>query len=170
MTLVELMLGMLVLVVAIGATMGAIGSFVALEESNRETSLAHFAARRTLERMQDVPFADVFAAFNEDASDDPGIPNTGPAFPVDGLDSQADDADGLEGRVLFPIPAGGPLVLREDLVAPDFGLPMDLNGDGLQDAANHSGDYMVLPVRIRVEWRGASGNRFIELQTLLRGS
>lgn len=171
MTLIELMLGMVVLVVAIGATMGAIGSFTTLEESNRETSVAHFAARRALERMRDLPFEDVFAAYNEDPSDDPaGVVGAGPAFAVPGLDPQEGDADGLEGRILLPIPPAGPLVLQESLNAPDFGLPLDLNADGVLDGDNRAGDYAALPVRVRVEWRGASGNRFIEVQTLLRGS
>ena len=169
MTLVELMLAMLVLVVAIGATMGAVGSFTRLEESNRETSAAHFAARRALERMRDLSFEDVFAAFNEDPSDDPAFAGAaGPGFAVAGLRPQAGDADGLAGRILFPVPPAGPLSLVENLDAPGFGLPLDLNGDGLLDGDDRSGDYTVLPVRIRVEWRGSSGNRFIELQTLLR--
>jgi hypothetical protein len=169
--LIELMLGMVVLVVAIGATMGAIGSFTALEEANRETSVAHFAARRALERMRDLPFEDVFAAYNEDPADDPaGVAGAGPAFDVPGHDPQEGDPDGLEGRILLPIPPAGPLVLQESLNAPDFGLPLVLNADGVLDGDNRAGDYAALPVRVRVEWRGASGNRFIEVQTLLRGS
>ena len=168
MTLVEVLLGMLVLVVAVGATMGAVGSFARLEESNRETSAAHFGARRALERLRGVPFADAFAAFNADPSDDPaGAP--GPDFAVAGLRPQDGDADGLAGRILFPVPPAGPLFLVENLDAPGFGLPLDLNGDGLLDGDNRAGDYASLPVRIRVEWRGVSGNRFIELDTLLRG-
>ena len=43
-----------------------------------------------------------------------------------------------------------------------------MNLDGMQNTA--TGDYLILPVRVRVEWRGRSGDRFIELQAILRGS
>ena len=33
--------------------------------------------------------------------------------------------------------------------------------------ADHAGDYVVLPVRIRVAWRGVSGDRILELVTAL---
>ncbi|MEM7305194.1 MAG: hypothetical protein AAF682_00920 [Planctomycetota bacterium] len=162
------MLGIVVLVIAVGATMGAVGSFVKLEESNRETAVAHFAARGMIEQMQDIPFEQIFAAYNEDAGDDPAGIAAGPSFPVDGLDARADDADGMPGQILFPTPAGAPGSLREDLVSDDFDLPKDLNVDGAIDANDHADDYQLLPVRIRIEWRGASGNRSLEMQTLLR--
>lgn len=169
MTLVEISISVVILAVAVGSTLGAISSFAGLEHANRETAVALTAARRTLEALQAEAFGDVFALYNADASDDPLGAGTGPGpgFAVEGLDVQAADADGLVGEILFPTPVGAPGSLREDLVDADFGMPRDLTADGLADAAEHADDHVVLPVRVRVAWHGASGNRFLELQTLL---
>ena len=51
MTLVELSISMLVLVVAVGATLGSISSATGLEESNRQTVEAFVAARRMIETL-----------------------------------------------------------------------------------------------------------------------
>jgi len=50
-----------------------------------------------------------------------------------------------------------------------IGMPRDLNLDGAVDALYHAGDYMILPVRVRVQWMGASGPRTVELQTQISG-
>ena len=97
-TLVELMLGMVVLVVSVGSTMGALNAFVKLEDSNRETAEAHFALRRTLERLRNVPFDQVYASFNATPADDPpGLVDGGPAFAVPELELREGDPDGLVG-------------------------------------------------------------------------
>ena len=77
------------------------------------------------------------------------------------LGPQVGDADGLSGRIIFPVVAGFPGELREDLNDESF-VARDLNSDNVQDALDHSGDYDLLPVRVRIEWRAKSGNRFIE--------
>lgn len=43
--------------------------------------------------------------------------------------------------------------LREDLVAPRFGLPYDLSGDGAIDGLSRDDDYRMLPVVVRLRWR-----------------
>ena len=57
--------------------------------------------------------------------------------------------------------------LREDEIAAELGLPRDLNGDLLIDDQDHSGDYIVLPVIVRVSWTGKAGNRQFEIATML---
>ena len=163
---VELMLAITVMVIGVGATLGSISSFARLEESNRESMQATLAARRVLERLQNETFRQVFALYNDDPADDPpGAPGAG--FAVAGLDSQEGDADGLAGRVVFPVDPNTPGILFENFVSPDDGFPRDLDGDGAIDVVDHSTDYEILPVRVRIEWRGASGNRALELQTVL---
>jgi type II secretory pathway pseudopilin PulG len=165
---VELMLAMVVLIVGVGATLGSLSSFARLEQSNRETTLATLAARRTIEAMQAEDFRQVFAFYNEnDLDDPPGVQIPGPGFVVAGLDPRANDLDGQPGRVVFPVPVGQPGFLHENLDASEDGLPRDLNGDGLLDDLDHALDYVVLPVRVRIEWRGAAGDRLIEMQTVL---
>ena len=64
----------------------------------------------------------------------------------------------------FPTVSGQ---LREDVADAQLGTPMDLNGDGAIDGADHSGDYVLLPVRIRVRWRGVTGLRTFDVCTVL---
>jgi hypothetical protein len=72
----------------------------------------------------------------------------------------------MTGRIIFPesIDTGE---LREDIEDEALGMPRDLNGDGEIDAVNHAKDYLLLPVRIRVEWSGLTGDRSYELYTVL---
>jgi hypothetical protein len=46
-------------------------------------------------------------------------------------------------------------------------MPRDLNGDGVIDALNHADDYLILPVTLRLEWRGAAGNARQDYHTVL---
>ena len=169
MTLIEVTVAMFILFVALGATLGTISTFSALEQSNRESTVAQIAARSALEQLQATSFAQIFATFNTDPNDDPAGVGTapGPGFAVAGLDPQDGDPDGLVGRIMLPFVPGAPTVLRENLVDPSFGLPRDLDGDGAVDGGDRAGDYLVLPVRIRIEWTGPSGNRSSEVQALI---
>jgi hypothetical protein len=56
-------------------------------------------------------------------------------------------------------PAGGGLaVLREDADLPAFGLPFDLNGDGVIDGSARNADYRALPLTVtfRFDTAGAA--------------
>ena len=57
--------------------------------------------------------------------------------------------------------------LREDFENEDLGMPRDLNGDSVLDAEDHSEDYILLPVLIRIEWAGGNGDRSYELHTMI---
>jgi hypothetical protein len=168
MTVVELSLTLIVLMVAIGGTLRSISSFVVLSDGCWERSLAFAAAQRTLEQMQSETFSQVFARYNATPLDDPGAA-PGEHFDVPGLDPTDADADGRVGRILFPVDPGAPAALFEDRFEPDFGLPRDLDADGDIDALDHAADYDLLPVRVQVQWRGRSGNRTVEVETVLRG-
>lgn len=171
MTVLEILITMVVLVIAILGTLGSISSFAVLGDSSRDTNLAYLEAQQTIERMQSGVFREVFVRFNATVADDPaGGVSPGGNFAVPGLDAQPDDADGLAGRIIFPTPAAFPGSLLENMADDDLGLPRDLNADGVVDALNHATDYTLLPVTVRVEWRGQSGNRFVELQTYLRSN
>ncbi len=169
MTLVELMVCSVILVIGLGSTMASLTSFAGLEETQRETANATVAAREQLEFMQSLPFNEVFSRFNEDPLDDPGGAGSAPgaAFAVTGLTLRAGDADGMAGEILFPVDAANPGILREDTASLLFGMPRDLTGDGVVDAADHSGDYAMLPVRVRVEWQGVLGQSSVELFALM---
>jgi hypothetical protein len=76
-------------------------------------------------------------------------------------------------RFLVQVPSlavDGVPALRESAVAPRYGLPHDLNADGLVDSASRGSDYLVLPVVVRLRWqRGGQNSQEIAVSTLLRG-
>ena len=168
-TLVEIMVTFTVLLVAGLGAMGSISTFGVLASANSESTLARGAAQAVLEQLSAQEFSEVFRRYNADPTDDPAWGSSpGSAFDVPGLTAREDDPDGRVGEILFAVTAINPGELREDYVDPGLGFPRDLNGDRLQDGLNHAGDYLLLPVRVRVRWRGRAGNRQVEVQTTLR--
>ena len=168
--LIEVMISLSVLTIALLAFGRAILGSIAAGQTQREQGIARDAARQLVERMQAETFSEVFARYNATAVDDPIDGNLFTAgFAVQGLQVQQGDADGLVGRIVFPTTAGvgGGLMLREDIDDNRFGLPRDLNADGVIDALDHSADYRLLPVVVRVEWRGRAGDSFLEFRTYL---
>lgn len=165
------MIGLTILVVAIGGVMSSMVKGASLDRSNRETARAHLAARGVIEQLWTVDFPEVFATFNLEPVDDPDGPGTAPGanFAVEGLDPRLDDPDGLAGRIEFPSVAGQPAgFLIENIVDSFFGMPRDLNSDGVIDGVDHADHYTLLPVRVVVEWQGSDGaEHFVELETLL---
>ena len=157
-----------VLLLALVMFSQSMGSAAKLGGVNRETRLALDAARETIETLQgEERFADVFALYNADPGDDPTAGAPGPGFAVFGLDPADDDPDGMVGEIVFPTAdALGQLVLRESVVDEALGMPRDLNADGdlLDDLTD---DYRLLPVLVRLRWKGATGVRSIEAQTFL---
>ena len=166
-TLVEVLIAVVIMVVAMLGAVGTITQITILSEANRESTLAYQAARALVEEVQATPFEEVFQRYNNDPADDPDGAGTaeGMHFPVPGLNVQTADGDGFCGRVLLPVSAG--TTLRENMVDDSFGLPRDLNGDGVVDGADHTDDKILLPIRIQVQWRGQSGDRTAEFSTVL---
>lgn len=164
-TLIELMLALSVLTISVGAIVSGISVTNSLNRVEGERQVAMKAAIQAMESLSSTTFAEVFARFNATAEDDPGDGvSPGNNFTVTGLDVRDGDADGFCGQIHFP---GDGLKLREDEIDAEMGLPRDLDGDLAVDAIDHSDDYQLLPVRVRVDWAGKAGNQRIELITLL---
>jgi len=140
---------------------------VELGQRNRDTAIATEAARTVVEVIYGTPFSDVAATFNADPNDDPGGVGTatGDTFAVPGLDLRNADADGMHGEIILPLNAAG--TVRENLNDDSLGMPRDLNLDGVVDGADHTGDYRLLPVLVRVEWRSGNRKRQFEIHTLV---
>ena len=160
-SLIEVVIALAILTVSIGAVCSTLFTTTGLSRANRETSLAAEAALSAIEAVRGADFAQAFAQFNVNPNDDAVAPGTAPgaSFAVRGLDVRDGDVDGFVGEILFP---GDGTNLREDVLDRALGMPRDLNGDSVIDAIDHSGDYVLLPIRVRVEWTGASGNRDLE--------
>lgn len=175
-TILEVMVAITVLVGALLGFSQAILSSATSARSGHQVMIATEAARDMLERIQtrdedSFEFDELFAAFNSDPTDDPDGPGTAPGadFAVPGLDAAVGDLDGFPGKIIFPTMGGAPGVLREDFSDAAWGMPRDLSGDGVYDEADHSGDYGLLPVLVRIEWRGGTALDRVELRTLLGG-
>ncbi len=159
-----------VLTIALSGMVGSMVTSMSLRRVNTETALAQQSARRTIEELQSLTFAQIFATYNATTTDDAGlaVAARGMSFATAGLDPQDGDADGVCGEVIFPVTVvGGVPQLREDVVDADLGMPRDLDGDGVVDALDHATNYVLLPVRVRVAWRGVSGARQLDFDTLL---
>jgi len=169
-TLVELLLVISVLLIAFLALSQSIVASMALTRVNRESALATDGIRHMVEVLQGgEDFEDLYQLYNGWNGDDPGPgPAPGSGFTVAGLEPVEGDSDGLVGEIVFPtVETSAGLELREDVEEPTLGMPRDLNGDGALDALDHAGDYRLLPVVVRLRWRGVSGERSAEVRTLI---
>ena len=164
--LLELTVAVSVFVVAAGALTTSLVTSTSLVHGNHENAIAIDAVQSAVARLRTVPFAEVFARYNDDVSDDPGGLSPGSGFAVAGLSARPGDADGLPGRIEFP---GDGKQLREDGADRGLGLPRDLNGDGDVDADDHASDYHVLPIRIVIDWSGQVGEGHVQVVTALSG-
>src|SRR5882672_3401343 len=131
-TLLEVAFSITLLVIGIAAISRLTIGLSRAASVARESELATQAAKAMLERIQGEAFLQAFRSFNALGTDDPSGANTAPGanFAVPGLRAVPGDADGLPGEVVFPTPAGGPGVLRENVNNAKLGMPHDLNGDG----------------------------------------
>lgn len=164
--MLELMLVMTVFLFGFLAMSRSLIGSMKLTETNRELALATDGARAMIEVLQGQEFSEVFALYNEDPSDDPGEPGTapGPGFAVTGLAVVDGDDDGLVGEIVFPTLG---TQLREDQADDGFQEPHDLDGDGEIDDENHATDYRLLPVLLRLRWKGRGPESSLEVRTLI---
>jgi len=151
--MVDVALATVILVVAAGGLISTVISTSKLSRVTEESSDAYEAARAITETIYATNPGEVFATFN-----------AAPFFTVPGLNLQDGDADGFVGQIIFPTIGGE---LREDSVNAELGMPRDLNGDGVIDALDHSDDYTILPLTLRMQWKGVSGNEAADLTMLI---
>jgi len=168
MTLIEIIIGMAVVVIAILGIMSALVAASRMDETTAEQVRALNACRTTIEMMKQTTWAEVWRRYNSDPSDDPGGAGTAPGanFAVTGLRAQNGDADGMPGQIIFPEQAGN---LSELIVDERLGLAVrkDLNGDGDDQDPNVNTTYLILPVRVVVDWAGSTGPTHMEITTWL---
>jgi len=167
-SLVELVVSMAVILVGVLAFSRALTESLALGARNRETALATAAAQGVVEQLYAADITRVFALYNDDPDDDPDGTGSAPgaSFVAAGLEPRAQDG-GKQGRILFPVVAGNPAELREDLVDSKLRTPLDLDLDGAVDGGDHSANYRLLPVLVRVAWQDGTAQRELEVATIL---
>ena len=167
-SIVEFVVAMAVILVGVLAFSRSLTESLELGQKNRETALATAAAQGVVEELYATDIGRVFALYNDDPDDDPDGSGTAPGsrFVTAGLQPRAQDA-GRQGRILFPVPQGSPGELREDLIDSKLRMPLDLDLDGAVDGADHSGDYRLLPVLVRIAWQDGTEERELEVATIL---
>ena len=151
--LADALIAMIILTVAVGTLAGTVSWGLRLRATNEETAIAERAARDILANLRSVPFDQALATWS-----------AAPDVTVAALNAQPDDPDGRVAEIRLPLVGGQ---LREDQDLPNLGFPRDLNGDGIVDAADHSGDYVILPVTVRLAWRGMAGDMQQEFHMVL---
>lgn len=161
-SLLELMVVMTVLTMAVGMFSTTLISTTRHSRTKREFAIAAEGARNAMELMRSQPCSTLFATYNSVPGDDPGGVGSAPGqnFVVPGLEPRAGDADGCVGKILFPSVGGA---LRENVVDVNLGMPRDLDGDVTIDGMSHNADYILLPVHVRIEWKGVSGDVSFDL-------
>lgn len=152
-----------------------------LEVEARTVQAAVELTRAVMEELHATPVDELVARYNADPDDDPDGSGTsrGSSFELDTrsilcdlLECVDDVLTGREAEVVRAIPPSmectitlptivdgksGLEVLREDTVAPELGLPADLNGDGTIDGDDRTGDYRILPLAVQLAWPTADG-------------
>ena len=168
MTLLEIIIGLGVLVIAILGILGTIIGASRIDQATTEQIRAMNACRSIIETMKQTTYSEIWRRFNSNGADDPGGANTAPGanFAVTGLRAQAGDGDGMPGQIFFPEFAGN---LCETVIDARLGMPAakDLNGNNLPVDLNVNTTYRILPVRVVVDWAGATGPYHIEITTFL---
>lgn len=166
MSLVEVAVMLVIVTIALGMFARTMASAKQLDPVATETAIAASAARTTLEEMKNHPFEEIFALYNANPNDDPGGTGTAPGahFNVPELMPKAGMA--WIGTISFPTTQSA---LREDVTDAMLGMPRDLNADGTIDAADHSADCVLLPIRVRLEWTAKNSKasvRSFEMYTM----
>ena len=151
-TLLEATISVAILAIGFLALLGTLTycqrSNLAAEQKKRATDAA--AAR--IEFLKSQPFDTLVSRFGPASGG-------GDRFTVRTLDT---DGSSAEGRMLLYLDETNPTDEA------GLGLPRDLNGDGDTTDKDVSGDFRLLPVKVRVTWRGALGRQQVEVRTLLR--
>jgi hypothetical protein len=165
-TLIETCISVGVMTIAMICYSSVVASSTRMGADTRHASIAAHAARSVLESMRCQPFADAGRLYDSDPTNDPGGPGTAPGkwFEVEGLDPVTDDPDGPVGEVILPEVERQ---LREDSTDETLGMPRDLDGDTLIDDLDHASDYRILPVLVRIRWKGPLGERTLDMYTML---
>ncbi len=162
------MVSVLVLTIGVFILSSTITTAVTHAVVQEERSFAIEAAGNVIEDLHAIPFSEAFALYNDVDYDDPGGPGTAPGayFDVPALEPRLSATGEILpiGQVLMPSASG---VLREDVDVPELGMPRDLDGDLVIDHFDHSRDYLVLPVVVRITWMSRAGPRSFQMQTML---
>lgn len=141
-SIVEVVIASALLLVGLLSLVATVLQNYHLDETSRETMLATNAARTQLEQILETDVDDVYATYKPGGT-------MGDTFSVPGL---------------LPVEQGIPagritLLIDETAIDPRFGLPMDLNSDGIADSTDVSANFTLLPIVVTVTWLSGMDGR-----------
>jgi hypothetical protein len=167
-SLLDVCFSMALLVVALGVLIGSTFRALELDQANASLALANQALRGLCEEMQAMPIDEVLDSYfvEEDEQEETRATKLARLTLRDPL-LVGPDGVAPVARARFPLEDGG-RALREDLEAPELGLPRDLDGDGEIDGEDHRDDFRVLPVLLELDWVGPAGPQSVRMSTVLR--
>jgi hypothetical protein len=183
--LVEVLFSAAILVIAIMANASSVSSAHSGTKAVNERSKALEVLSRFIERVRgDDDWAGQYARYrilSRESTRDLGFTwlSVDPALQTQPASAYYSDfevpSDLGTLTFLIQVPAsragvGTPLTLRESQIAPRYGLPADLNGDGVIDSNSREGDYRALPIVVRMRWARPNGSvEELIMPTWLRG-
>ncbi|MCU0724386.1 MAG: prepilin-type N-terminal cleavage/methylation domain-containing protein [Planctomycetes bacterium] len=165
-TLIEVAVSMAVFCVGGLSVAATLGYTLRLNEVNRETAIATQEVRRVMEEIRALPLEDVIRTYNADPADDPDGYSTSPGslFETASLPPPGGESGGARVDVVLPLSEGK---LMENITGSILGSIGDLNGDGVIDGLDHTADAKILPLAVRIRWKGATGDRQLFVHTVL---
>lgn len=153
-TLVETTVVMMILMVGLLAMTSTSVTVHSLRESDRDRRLALAGLESVIEDVRRISDASLGDDWSRDLI---------AAYAAGGTPGPQINLRGLEAW------AGNPSVLTVQIITDEtttdaelgvaLGMPRDLNNDGAVDDADVSLDARILPVIVRAQWAGVSGNR-----------
>jgi len=182
-TLIEVLVANVILALAILGFVHCILVGNKVNRATEERALAVVSLGRFMERMRaDTSWKDLYdrlRPLSSESANDPGLASLAVdtslrTWPVTDYYPDLGVPPSLGTvRFLVQVPTTGFLgvpSLVESVDAPRYGLPNDLNGDGLIDSNPRDGDYTALPVVVRLRWgRPSEKPKEVVLATWLRG-
>lgn len=168
-TLLEVAFVLALLGIALVGLVATLAKIPIMDMAQDEEIVALQAAQTMLEALEnqaDTDFENLWARYNHDDGDDPATGTSpGPDFLVEGLQVWPDDEDGFCGEIEFPETNGE---LDEEAWA---GTVLEIDADSTTISNSVDADeYRLLPVRIHVRFRAATGLELIKtIETTLYG-
>lgn len=165
-TLLETTAAIAILVIIAFAMMACFSRAAGSDVASAENIKARAAVTRVMDGIRNYAsssFETTYACFNSEPSDDPDGYGTAPgnSYVIDGLYTANGPA---HVRIEFPEENGH---LRENIDAPELGMPKDLDGDGEIGTDSVDGTYKILPVRVVVQWESINGTREYSVVTFV---